>query len=210
MNIIDIPLKGYPKITTSEFQVNQKFFWNLSESNLNAWWKVWWSFHLIVKLPWLFSGAPENIQGNLNKYDLIRNLITVTPHEYHGNWAVWSRACSGLQQRMHESMASNAEAFICRNVFVYLEAPKRTAHDALKIHYNDVIMCTMASQITSLNIVYSTVYSGADQRKHQSSASLAFVRGIHRWPANSPQKGPLTRKMFPFDDVIMLKMLSLY
>ena len=48
----------------------------------------------------------------------------------------------------------------------------------------------------------STVYSGADQRKHQSSASLAFVRGIHRWPVNSPQTWPATWKMFPFDDVI--------
>ena len=46
-------------------------------------------------------------------------------------------------------------------------------------------------------------YSGADQRKYQSSTSLAFVRGIHRWPVNSPHKGPVTRKMFPFDDVIM-------
>ena len=64
-------------------------------------------------------------------------------------------------------------------------------------------MNTIASQITSLTIVYSTVYSGADQIKHQSSASLAFVRGIHRWPVNSPHKGPVTRKMFPFDDVIM-------
>ena len=53
-------------------------------------------------------------------------------------------------------------------------------------HNNDVIMSTMASQITSLAIVCSTVYSGADQRKHESSASLAFVRGIHRWPVNSP------------------------
>ena len=60
-----------------------------------------------------------------------------------------------------------------------------------------------ASQITSLTIVYSTVYSDADQRKHQSSASLAFVRGIHRGPVNSPHKWPVTRKMFPFDDVIM-------
>ena len=48
-------------------------------------------------------------------------------------------------------------------------------------YYSDVIMGAMASQITSLAIVYSTVYSGADQRKHQSSGSLAFVRGIHRW-----------------------------
>ena len=65
---------------------------------------------------------------------------------------------------------------------------------------------TIASQITSLTIVYSTVYSGVDQGKHQSSASLAFVWGIHRWPVNSPHKWPVTRKMFPFDDVIMLMM----
>ena len=70
-------------------------------------------------------------------------------------------------------------------------------------HYNDVIMGAMASQMTSLPIVYSTVYSGADQRKHQRSASLAFVRGIHRGPVNSPHKWPVTRKMFPFDDIIM-------
>ena len=68
-------------------------------------------------------------------------------------------------------------------------------------HYNNVIMGMIASQITSLAIVYSTVYSDADQRKHQSSASLAFVRGIHRGPVNSPQKWPVTQKMFPFDDV---------
>ena len=48
------------------------------------------------------------------------------------------------------------------------------------LHYNDVIMGAIASQITSLPIFYSTVYSGGDQRKHQSSASLAFVRGIHQ------------------------------
>ena len=71
-------------------------------------------------------------------------------------------------------------------------------------NYNDVVMDWMASQITSLMIIYSTNYSGADQRKYQSSASLAFVRGIHRWPANSPHKWPVTRKMFPFDDVTML------
>ena len=71
------------------------------------------------------------------------------------------------------------------------------------LHYG-VIMSMMASQITSLMIVYSAVYSGADQRKHQSLASLAFVWGIHRWLVNSPHKGPVTRKLFPFDDVVMV------
>ena len=78
-------------------------------------------------------------------------------------------------------------------------------NDKYILHYDDVTMSLMASQITSLTIVYSTVYSGADQRKHQSSASLAFVRGIHRGPVNSPHKWPVTPKMFPFDDVIMIK-----
>ena len=70
-------------------------------------------------------------------------------------------------------------------------------------HFRDVIMGTMASEITSLAIVYS----GAYQRKHQSSVSRAFVWGIHRGPVNSPHKWPVTRKMFPFDDVIMLLIL---
>ena len=70
-------------------------------------------------------------------------------------------------------------------------------------HHTDVKMSAMGSQITSLPIVYSIVYCGADQRKHQSSASLAFVRGIHRWPVNSPHKRLVTRIMLPFDDVII-------
>ena len=71
-----------------------------------------------------------------------------------------------------------------------------------------VIQCNALpmTRITSLTIVYSTVYLNADQRKHQSSASLAFVRGIHRGPVNSPHKWPVTRKMFPFDDVIKIKL----
>ena len=71
------------------------------------------------------------------------------------------------------------------------------------VHYDDVTMGAIASQITSLTIAFSTVYLDTDQRKHQSSASLAFVRGIHRRPVNSPHKWPVPRKMFPFDDVIM-------
>ena len=78
------------------------------------------------------------------------------------------------------------------------------------LHYSDVIMSGMASQISSLTIVYSTVHSsGADQRKHQSSVSQVFVRGIHPWPMNQPvtSEFPAQRasnaENFPFDDVIM-------
>ena len=64
--------------------------------------------------------------------------------------------------------------------------------ELINIHYKDIII--------SLKIVYSTIYSGIDQRKHQSSASLVFVRGIHWWLVHFLHKGPVTRKMFPFDD----------
>ena len=72
-------------------------------------------------------------------------------------------------------------------------------------HYNGVKIGAMASQITGLPIVYLTVYSGGDQRKDQSSASLAFVWVIHRWPVNSPHKWPVTRKIFPFDESSWVK-----
>ena len=74
-------------------------------------------------------------------------------------------------------------------------------------------MAAMASQITSLTIVYSTVHSGADQRKHQSSASLAFVRGVHRWPVNSPHKWPVTRKKvfiwWRHHEIVRLQLVSI-
>ena len=75
--------------------------------------------------------------------------------------------------------------------------------------YNDVMMSAMASQITGVSIVCSSVGSGADQRKHQSSASLAFVWGIHRSPVDSPHKGPVMWKMFPLD-VIMICSLHVF
>ena len=87
---------------------------------------------------------------------------------------------------------------ICVNIASYT-----TQH--FNDHYSDFIMGAMASLFTSLAIVYSIVYlAGTDQRKHHSSALLAFVRGIHQWPVNSPHKKPVTRIMSLFDDVIMI------
>ena len=101
-------------------------------------------------------------------------------------WRKWPNNCSGMSWLKWFVRTNGAPAL--SNIFM---------------HYSDVIMGVMASQLTSLPIVYLTVYSGRDQRKHQSSASLAFVRGIHLRPVNSPYKWPVTRKMFPFDDIIM-------
>ena len=68
--------------------------------------------------------------------------------------------------------------------------------NSVQYHNDDVIMTPMAPQITRLAVVYSIVYSGVDKKKHQSSASLAFVRGIHRdrWIPRS--KGQLRGKCF--------------
>ena len=98
--------------------------------------------------------------------------------------------------------------YLCLIHLLYPSLKNRKQHCPHNHQYSDVIMGAMASQITSLTIVYSTVYSGGDQRYQQSSASLAFVQGIHRRPVNSPHKWPVTRKMFPFDDVIMISLVS--
>ena len=80
-------------------------------------------------------------------------------------------------------------------------APNRKCIDKVGYQSNNDLFCKM-----KMRSLFCFIWVGtgrADQRKHQSSASLAFVRGIHRWPVNSPHKWPVTRKMFPFDDVVM-------
>ena len=73
-------------------------------------------------------------------------------------------------------------------------------------HYGDVIVDAMASQITDVSMACSNIWSSEDQRIHQSPVSLAFMRDIPG-PLNSHHKGSVTRKMFPFDDVIMVLMI---
>ena len=91
-----------------------------------------------------------------------------------------------------------------RNIFVMRNGRKQS----IFLNMSFISQHAIESQITSLTIVFSTVYSDADQRKHQSSASLAFVRGIHRGPVNSLHKWPVTRKMFLCDDVVMYKSVT--
>ena len=121
--------------------------------------------------------------------------------EYTKLWSIWCDwAQNGLRYRPNLTSGTSRP-----HVFILSFSEPLTTQVTAAYHYNDVTMDSIASQITSLAIVYSAVYSGADQRKHQSSASLAFVRGIHRGPVNSPHKWPVTRKMFPFDDVIICR-----
>ena len=120
-----------------------------------------------------------------------------------GGWLYYSTIL------MYNKTATNNMILVICCLFETVPASERPpsvnmeGHVMRHSHYSDFIMGETASQITSLTIVYWTFYSDTDQRKHQSSASLAFVWGTHRGPVNSPHKGPVTRKMFPFDDVIM-------
>ena len=112
-------------------------------------------------------------------------------------WSQWKLAL----------IARTAETKSCHdaNFVIALPPPWVVVMKIAIAHYSDVIMGGMASQITSLMIVYSAVCLDTDQRKHQSSASLAVVKGIHRWPVNSPHRCPVMWKMFPFNDVIMVQ-----
>ena len=107
-----------------------------------------------------------------------------------------------LQTSGHYHNSTRTNFLVISSYATITKERRRCTYEVFLNRFCDVIMSAMVSQLTGVSIVCSTVDSGADERKHQSSASLAFVRGIHRWPVNSPHKGPVTCKMFPFDDVI--------
>ena len=118
------------------------------------------------------------------------------PHLKTNWWMIWHRKLKLLLI----SRNGNQGRAVCQICMI----PRSLDHYPAP-HYSDVIMSATASQIIWVLIVYSTVWSGADRRKHQSSASQAFatVRGIHQWPVNSPHKGSVMRNIFPFHDVIL-------
>ena len=98
-----------------------------------------------------------------------------------------------------DDIGSGSSNLFQQKELFYTPSPRDAYFHFPQYHYSDVIMIVMTSQMTGVSIVYSTVCSGADKKKYQRSALLAFVR----WPVNSAHKGLVTRKMFPFDDVIM-------
>ena len=124
-------------------------------------------------------------------------------------WASWRSKSTatrlfvqqlGLHQRNHQIVAlltlCDGNPFQCHNIIISMCSTK-------SLHYTDFIISLMASQITSLTIVYPTVYSRTDQRKHQSSVSLAYVREF-TWDQWIPRTKGSKAENFPFDNVIML------
>ena len=107
-----------------------------------------------------------------------------------------NRLYQAITQRNHDLLQYTVKRKACaknmHSIYVLL------CSLCLGTNYNDVIKSAMASQITGAPTVCSAFCSGAEHRKHQISASLAFVRAIHRWPLDSPHKGPVTRKKVSF------------
>ena len=172
-------------------------------------------FHFEFTITWVLLIIWLLIQ--LYLFDIIHQYIFRVYHHHYALFThyVWF-TCSSLKALMGgfnvvgESFCNRLTSLADgKTMLTMAQELNRVTLDAIgkvcqqDTHYNDVIMAAIMSQITSRTIVYSIVYWDADQRKHQSSASLAFVRGIHRGTVNSPRKWPVTWKMFPFDDVIM-------
>ena len=143
---------------------------------------------------WISYWTNNRITGELRRH------YKYAPVWKFAMYQPWSISCCVYTLQYHKSACHNG----CFKV------PHPTTPHPNYPHYCGVIMGAMTSQITSLNIFCSTAYSGADQRKHQRSTLLVFVWRIHRWPINSPYKCPVTRKMLPFDDVIMAQNQSFF
>ena len=144
-------------------------------------------FCAALKLPFVVGWTKRRVVGGFRRHDAhMTSLMCWCWRWWNGR--NWKRGGGKRITRIWCTISSKPD---------YLTNISRPEAPERSIHYNDVIMGEMASQITRI------AKSGADQRKHQSPASLVFVLGIHRWPVNSPHKGPVTRKMFLFDDVIM-------
>ena len=165
-----------PKYVATIFPAQTRYHWRKSKGSANVQ-KSWLELKLKINkrsLSSIETGAPFAAQLPLLEY---------SAHDW--------RAATSVQ-RAPDILARVGP------VIAFTSSTRRVAGDTRQVylHYSDVIVSAMASQITGVSIVYLTVGSGADQRKHQSSASLAFVRGIHRWPVNSRTKASNAENVF--------------
>ena len=149
---------------------------------------MWGHFYLARTL--LTEKRVNGFLGNFQDMWDLFGFHLITCHTNDGAFCLNSWTLERCGNKSNSDISENTMRFKFMTPLV-----KFLLGECHKTHYNGVIIGAIASQITSPTIVYSRVYSGADQRKHQSSASLAFLWGIHRWPVNSPHKWPVTRKM---------------
>ena len=132
----------------------------------------------------------------MHVYIYIYKYILISSIHGCATWTraiVWPMSVQWGERDMGKIFNKTRKQKMCHSSFGY------------PVYTSPVLPCTLqrrhnwcdSSQITSLMVVYSPVYSWGYQKKYQRSASLAFVRDIHQWPVNSPHKGPVTQKKFP-------------
>ena len=155
------------------------FVYLKNDKHLSNWTSLIHRIRINGKYPfaWLLA------KGFTDKSYLLSRYAT---NNYLSNWLYFSMVLSISVNMLLKFIVPRCSNFIC----VWYSSDEN--------RYSDVLIGAMVSQITSISIVYSTVYSGVDQRKYQSSASTAS-----RWLVNSPHKGPVSRKILPFDDLII-------
>ena len=156
--------------------------WHLQSSPYE---RIWYTFHglsmylFIVKRYTQFPGKTHQWYNGFWNNLTIYNFWWYVAVTYHPRgFSFMMTSSNGNSFHVTGPTGNSPQKIVSRKMFPF----------------DDVMLSTMASQITSLTIVYSTVYSGTDQTRHQRSASQAFVMGIHRWPVNSPHKWPVTQK----------------
>ena len=120
--------------------------------------------------------------------------IWVKASRFIGIWTVCSTACSGYQQRKHQSSSESISTSWCRPRFILATPSLRWRHSG----------CDSVSNHQPHDCLLNRLFRRRSKKTSKLRVTgLFFVRGIHRGPVNSPHKWPVTRKMFPFDDVIM-------
>ena len=154
---------------------------------ISSWWRHQLETDLLVTAPILCDGNPSVTGGFPSQMPLTRIFDVFFALRPNTQWANNQDAGDLRRHHAHYDVTVMlrrrwmSQAFNERGHNFYLKAVLLFDKKLAKtLHHHDVIMGTIASQITSLTVVYSIVYSDADQRKHQSSESLAFVWGIHR------------------------------
>ena len=140
----------------------------------------------------------------LNQYNFILRLLIVTKNDGTDSTEEWIKIQRVSMEKIDLKSSSKYHTLFP----VWPNTVNTTAADGLSTKKSSITLqcrhneCDGVSNHQPHDCLLS-IYLDADQRKHQSSASLAFVRGIHRWPVNSPHKRPVTRKIFPIDDIII-------
>ena len=195
--------KSFKPFTNTPKHVSMQNVYNLGPKYVGTWISTSFPRHEYTTLPLLAC-----------TYCFINNIVGTFLQlscEFRGvSGCLLFSSLVSVSCALHLALLYNSSHITTQPLKTMSESDREVCKVAFSCYNSDIIMSAMTSQIAGVSIVCSTICSGAHQKKnkHRSSTSLTVVRGIHRCPMDSPYKGPVTRKMLLFDDVVMLLMGS--